>query len=98
MKRLLTAFLLLSVGAAYAVDYPVVYVRAPLDPLAKPRLQDFQRQIDVTSGASLMILHPDGTEETLFTPPDASGVVYTISQVAVRLAGSRHHCLVTRQR
>lgn len=35
---------------------------------------------------------------TDYTITDAQNVVYQIRQVVVRLAGSRHHCLVDKQR
>lgn len=74
MKTIL-AFLLLCT-AVLAVDYDIIYIRAPNVGTRAPLLQDFRNQVDCEPGASLMLLHPDGSEEVLFAPPDPNGGVF----------------------
>lgn len=73
MKPLI-AFLLLCT-ATFAVDYPVVYVAIPRDPDVKPQLQDVENILGKDPGAHLRVVHPDGTDRVLWSPPDEHGAV-----------------------
>ncbi len=60
---------------AQAVNYDIVYLRAPRKP--DPALSDWPEVFNPTKmepGTDLMLLHPDGTEEILF-PAGAKGAV-----------------------
>ncbi|MBX3440712.1 MAG: hypothetical protein KF861_24690, partial [Planctomycetaceae bacterium] len=75
MKRLIGIISALCCQAALAVEYPVVYVAVPRDPEVKPRLQDVDLITGMDVGSHLRILHPDGSDEPLFTPPNKNGGV-----------------------
>ena len=67
MRRCALAFLLLAPICFAQVNYDIVYVRAPrAGDNTYVRLPEVFFPTAMPSGSDLMLLHPDGSEETLF--------------------------------
>lgn len=71
-----TAALCAMPSQAAPIDYDIVYVRAPRFGDTQNSLwPDTVRPLTPDGGATLMLLHPNGSEELLFPRPEHAGLV-----------------------
>ena len=66
MKRLLLPLLLFVSLPLWAVDYPVVYIRAPRNASAAPQIPEVTFPANVDAGADLVRLDPNGAQTVLY--------------------------------